>query len=335
VVKHLYNYEYVAVRSRLVSREARYVTLTRNTYCHVCDKKIADSAFAVLPDNRPVHFHCQRGAGLGYISTGRNEMDGASLMLASTAGGGTTATRAGSKGTGDAFPLYDVDAAQAAAGVTNAAAPGALKLAGRFGSAGSTSGGDALNPKSPAIGGVAPGALFGRGAGKAGPTGGAGAAPVGGGGAVDATHFVRTATVAPPRHAREPATGAAGVVSNVVSGVATVASVAGGVAGGVVGGVVGIAGGVVGLAAAPVRGLLHELAGNHPAYASAGAGAGAASSGAAAAAGGAGRAPDRGRAGSPGDAGPAAVRLQQAIQIDDSYFVRSQSTASGRSGGRG
>lgn len=60
VVKNLYNYRYIDVHSTLVERQERCATVTRNSYCHVCDKRIGDSVFAVLPDNRPVHFHCSR-----------------------------------------------------------------------------------------------------------------------------------------------------------------------------------------------------------------------------------------------------------------------------------
>ena len=59
-VKHLYNFRYLEVHDRLISSQERSTTVSRATVCHVCDKRIGDAVFAVLPDGRPVHFHCSR-----------------------------------------------------------------------------------------------------------------------------------------------------------------------------------------------------------------------------------------------------------------------------------
>ena len=44
----------------LIGCQERHATISRSTACHVCDKRIGDAVFAVLPDSRPVHFHCSR-----------------------------------------------------------------------------------------------------------------------------------------------------------------------------------------------------------------------------------------------------------------------------------
>jgi hypothetical protein len=60
VMKNLYNLEYICVHSELVDRQGRSAIINRTTYCHVCDQRIGDTVFALLPDNRPVHFVCLR-----------------------------------------------------------------------------------------------------------------------------------------------------------------------------------------------------------------------------------------------------------------------------------
>jgi len=69
--RHLCNYSYIASHALLVERQRAHVTLTRTTICPVCDKRVGDAVFALLPDGRPVHFYCQTAKDAGIATTGR------------------------------------------------------------------------------------------------------------------------------------------------------------------------------------------------------------------------------------------------------------------------
>ncbi len=109
VVRNLHNYRYIDVHADLIERQVRSVTVTRNSFCHVCDKRIGDAVFAVLPDNRPVHFHCSRDLTAGALASA------ASGSAASGASGASAATAAANR-RATLFRLYDVRGAGAGAG---------------------------------------------------------------------------------------------------------------------------------------------------------------------------------------------------------------------------
>ena len=88
--KHLFNVAYISAHGALVDTQtSRYTLMSSDAGCFACGgQRLGDAVFAVLPDGRPVHFHCIAAAGGG----------GATI---SAAGGGGV-------GAGDAAAATDV-----------------------------------------------------------------------------------------------------------------------------------------------------------------------------------------------------------------------------------
>jgi len=65
MVAGLYRHVHISAHDGLVEAQSRHVMMTRTTFCAVCDKRMGDAVFAVLPSNRPVHFKCLQEMGGG------------------------------------------------------------------------------------------------------------------------------------------------------------------------------------------------------------------------------------------------------------------------------
>jgi len=71
VQRHLYRHLHLAVHAELVRLQQRHAVIDRGSSCFVCDKRIDDAVFSVLPDGQVLHYGCLRelsntyGAALG------------------------------------------------------------------------------------------------------------------------------------------------------------------------------------------------------------------------------------------------------------------------------
>jgi hypothetical protein len=87
VVAGLYRHVHIASHDALVEAQSRHVMMTRTTFCAVCDKRMGDAVFAVLPNNRPVHFKCLQEMGGGPTGGSSGLLTGGGVY----ASGGTSA----------------------------------------------------------------------------------------------------------------------------------------------------------------------------------------------------------------------------------------------------